>query len=81
MDSIKETLRNAIEMLTEEEARQVFNLLGEYQRQNGISLTMRRLASDPTFKLPKEGSRGFKDIKPLQSQGPPASDLLSEDRG
>jgi len=81
MDSIKDKLRNAIELLTEEEAQQVFTLLGEYQRQNGISLTMRRLASDPTFKLPKDGFKGFKKVTPAQVQGMPASDLLSEDRG
>ena len=81
MDSIKDKLRNAIDLLTEEEAKQMFDWLSEFERKNNLSLTLRRLANDPTFKLPKDGFKGFKDIKPLQSQGPPASDLLSEDRG
>ncbi len=81
MDSIKEKLRTAIDLLTEEEAKQMFDWLSEFERKNNVSLTMRRLANDPAFKLPKPGSKGFKKVIPAQTQGPPASDLLSEDRG
>lgn len=81
MDSIKEKLRHMVELLTEEEAQQVFQLLSEFQRQQGISLTMRWLASDPMFKLPADPNRPFRKVKPVQGQGQSASDLLSEDRG
>ena len=60
MDSIKEKLRSTIDLLTEEEAKQMFDWLAEFERRNNISLTMRRLANDPTFKLRKKDQKDSK---------------------
>ena len=80
MDSIKESLHNTIELLSDEEARQLLGFVQRLQKENGVSLTLRRLASDPAFKIPSEGSGTFRVVEPIQGKGIAASRLLVEDR-
>ncbi|MGH9840999.1 MAG: hypothetical protein ACREEM_19770 [Blastocatellia bacterium] len=80
MVSVKESLYESISLLSEEEARDLLVVFQEFQRQRGISLTWRKLANDPMFKIPK-GKIEFRDVEPLRSDGRPAAEILSEDRG
>jgi hypothetical protein len=78
-NSVKELLHEAVDLLSEEEAKQLLELIREFQQRNGISLTLRRLAKDPMFKVPT-GKIEFDDIEPIRAEGRPASEILSQDR-
>jgi hypothetical protein len=80
MDSVKESLHNTIELLNDEEARQLLEFARRLQKKNGISLTLRRLASDPAFRIPLEESGAFRVVEPVQGKGVAASRLLVEYR-
>lgn len=76
----KESLYESISLLSEEEARDLLVIFREFQQQRGISLTLRKLANDPIFKVP-QGKIEFRDVEPIRSDGRPAAEMLSEDRG
>jgi hypothetical protein len=78
-NSVKELLHEVIDLLNEEEANQLLEMIREFQQKHGISITLRRLAKDPMFKVPT-GKIEFDDIEPIRVEGRPASELLSEDR-
>lgn len=80
MSSVKESLHNTIELLSDEEARQLLEFAQRLQKKSGISLTLRRLASDPAFRVPSEGSGTFGVVEPIQGKGIAASRLLVENR-
>lgn len=80
MSSVKERLRNMIELLSDEEARQILEFIQRLRRKSDVSPILKRLASDPAFKIPSEGSKGFRVVEPIRGKGVPASRLLVEDR-
>jgi len=80
MISVKEALRNTVDLLTEEEAYQVWKFTQRMQKQPKVSLTMQRLASDPAFRMPAKGPGPFRRVEPIEGKGIPASKLLVEDR-
>lgn len=81
MNSIKESLLNTIERLNDEEARQVLEFITQRLRKKSkVSLTLNRLVSDPTFKIPSEEIRAFRVVKPIQGKGIAASRLLVSER-
>lgn len=79
MDSVKELLHNTIEQLSDEEARQFLEFAQRLQRKSDVSLTLRRLANDPAFKIPPEGAGAFRVVEPIQGKGIPASRLLMDE--
>jgi len=80
MGSVKELLRNTIELVSDEEARQLLEFIQRLRKKDEVSPTLKRLASDPAFKIPSEGSGGFPVVEPIRGKGIPASKLLVEDR-
>jgi hypothetical protein len=78
MNSVKELLRNTIEMLSEEESRQILEFVQHLKK--GIPPTLQRLANDPAFKIPPGGLGAFPVVEPIQGKGVAASVLLLEDR-
>lgn len=80
MSSIKESLHNTIELLSDQEAGQVLKFAQRLRKRSGVSLTLKQLAIDPAFKIPSEGAGVFRAVKPIQSKGIPASRFLVEDR-
>jgi hypothetical protein len=83
MHSGKALLHDIVELLSEEEAQQILAFVQRLQRDrkgSNVSLTMRRLASDPAFKMPTAGCSAFRDVTPVQGRGIAASRLLLEDR-
>lgn len=80
MSSIKESLHNTIELLSDAEARQLLKFAQCLQRENDASSTLRRLASDPAFEVPAERSIVFRVVEPVQGKGIAASRLLVEER-
>lgn len=83
MHSGKALLRNMIELLSEEESQQLLEFAQRLQKGkqgNDVPLTIRRLASDPAFKVPAGGCGVFRDVMPIQGRGIAASRLLVEDR-
>jgi hypothetical protein len=79
MNSIKELLHSTIEQLSDEEARQILELAEDLKKSN-VSLTLRRLAIDPAFKVPSEVVEVFRAVEPIQGKGIAASRLLVKDR-
>ena len=80
MQSVKEVLRNAIEELTEEQARQVLYVVHHLQSQNGAASALARLAGHPALTIPPNGFAKFQRVEPIRAPGVPASKLLIEDR-
>ena len=80
MSTVKESLRNRIDLLSDEEARQVLEFAQRLRERNDVSLTLKRLACDPAFKVPSEGSGAFHIVEPIRGKGIAASRLLVEDR-
>jgi len=80
MKSAKEALHQTVETLSDEEARQVFELAQRIRRGKRDSQTLRRLAHDPTFHVPRKGAFTFRVVKPVEGKGIPASRLLGQDR-
>jgi len=80
MSLIKESLRNTIEVLSDEEARQILEFIQRLRATSDASPTLRRLAIDPAFEVPAEGLRDFCIVEPISGKGIPASRRLIEDR-
>ena len=80
MSSVKQSLRETIEQLSDEESRQVLEFAQSLRKKNDTSLTLKRLASDPCFKIPSEKAKGFHIVKPMRGKGIAASRLLVENR-
>jgi hypothetical protein len=78
--SVKELLHEVVDLLSEDEAKQLLELIREFQQRNGISLTLRRPAKDPMFKVPANPFEPFDRVEPAPIEGQPASELLIEDR-
>ena len=75
MGSIRESLHDAIDLLSDEETRQVLALVQLLQKRRGVSPGLQRLAADPTFSVPAAGVMGFPAVEPVEGQGdlPPCS--------
>jgi len=80
MKSAKEALRQTIETLSEEEARQVLDLTRRVRRGKQDSRTLRRLSHDLAFSVPRHSVSPFGMVTPVQGKGSPASRLLERDR-
>lgn len=81
MSAVKEFLYSTIEVLSDEETRQILEFIQQLRKkERGISQTMKRLVSDPSFELPLRTHRPFRSIEPAQGKGIAASRLLVEDR-
>ena len=80
MDAVKELLRHMIEQMSDAEARQLLELAQHLQHRRDDSLTLKRLATDPAFKVPGNGVRAFRIVEPIQGKGIPASKLLVDNR-
>lgn len=88
MASAKESLREKVELLSEEEAREILDLIT--RRETGLGspdkgkLTREavraRLAGRPGFRVPPEDAPPFRRFKPMKCPGVPASELLISDR-
>ena len=81
MSLVKESLYSTIEALSDQEARQVLELIQQlWKKERGVSQTMKRLVSDPSFEIPSRAHRPFRSVEPAQGKGIAASRLLVEDR-
>ena len=86
MGAAKHSLQQAVERLTEEQARQVLGLIDGILRTapGGAKLsreTLRqRLADDPNVTIPPSDATAFEDFPPADTSGPTASQLLISDR-
>jgi hypothetical protein len=66
MNSAKEVLRDAIELLSDEEASQVLEFTQHLQKKDDISSALGRLAIDPNFRVPKKSA--FHVVKPAKDE-------------
>jgi hypothetical protein len=80
MNSLKELLRPMIERMSDAEARQLLEFAQHLQHRRDNSLTLQRLATDPTFKVPGSGAKNFHVVEPIYGKGIAASKLLVDDR-
>lgn len=88
MASVRELLVREIERLSEEDAREVLDLLKRKQA-TGIGLQMpkltredliERLAGRPGFHVPDPTAPPFEKLERIATRGIPASELLIADR-
>jgi hypothetical protein len=80
MSSVKELLRQMIERMSDAEARQLLEFAQHLRHRRDDSLTLKRLAADPAFKVPGSGARDFYVVAPIHGKGMAASRLLVDDR-
>ena len=80
MSPIKESRRQAIESLSDEEACKLLELANALRVPATASRLRQLFGGDPTFELPPEDSSGFPPVKPVRGKGIPASKLLIRDR-
>jgi hypothetical protein len=79
MNSVKE-LQQVIEQMSAAEARQLLESAQHLQQRCDDSLTLKRLATDPAFKVPGSGAKDFHVVAPIHGKGIAASRLLVDDR-
>lgn len=77
---LKESLRTALDRLTDEDARQILDLVRRLQARKGVSRTFSRIAGDPVFKMPTAEFTAFSNVQPVPGIGLAASKLLVQDR-
>ena len=80
MGSAKETLRKTIDLLSDEEARQILDFTKRVREGWSDSQTLKYLAHDPAFRIPSVSSLGFRTVTPAKGRGIAASKLLVKDR-
>jgi hypothetical protein len=80
MNSVKELLQHMIEQMSDAEAHQLLEFAQHLQHRRDDSLTLKRLAADPAFKVPGSGARDFYVVAPIHGKGMAASRLLVDDR-
>jgi|GEM_PF-7132086 hypothetical protein len=80
MTSAKETLRSAIELLSESEAQEVAKIVRALQKRRGMSPTLARLAADPLFSVPVATLGQFSPGHAARGTGAAASKRLVQDR-
>ena len=80
MNSVKELLQHMIERMSDAEVRQLLEFAQHLQHGHDDSLTLKRLATDPAFKVPGSGTRDFHIVTPIHGRGMAASRLLVDDR-
>jgi hypothetical protein len=64
MNSVKELLQHMIERMSDTEARQLLEFAQHLRHRRDDSLTLKRLAADPAFKVPESRARGFQVVAP-----------------
>jgi len=64
MNSVKVILRQMIERMSDAEARQLLEFAQHLQHRRDDSLSLKRLATDPTFKVPGSGAKDFHVVAP-----------------
>ncbi len=80
MFSVKESLRTTVDSISDEEALRVLSFIEQMRKYPVRSSTLKRLAGDPTFKVPPCKLGAFAKVDPMEGKGAPASRLLVEDR-
>ena len=80
MNSVKELLQHMIERMSDAEASQLLEFAQHLRHRRDDSLTLKRLATDPAFKVPGSGARDFYVVAPIHGKGMAASRLLVDDR-
>jgi hypothetical protein len=80
MNSVKELLQQMIEPMSDAEARQLLEFAQHLRHRRGESLTLKRLAADPTSKVPGSGARDFHVVASIHGKGMAPSRLLVDDR-
>jgi len=86
MAPARQSLLEAVGHLTEEQARQVLEVIermgASAPEQDALThrRVLDRLAGDPSFTVPAQAPGPFEDFEPVDSRGIPASQLLIADR-
>jgi hypothetical protein len=80
MSPTKESLLQAVEGLSEEEARRALAYINSLHAADERTRVRARLTSHPAIRVPSEDADGFREFTPIQCTGIPASELLIRDR-
>jgi hypothetical protein len=80
MSSTREQIREALDRLSDEEARELLSFVREIERPRDGAAVLERLADDPSFRLPVAGQPTFDRFESIIAPGRAASEMLTEDR-
>ena len=80
MSSAKDMLRQAIEALTEDQARQVLGFIHGFRRKSDLERIRKAVGNDPAIELPAHEPPEHQPFDPVKGTGIPASKLLVNDR-
>jgi hypothetical protein len=80
MTSLKKSLHNTIDRLSEPEARQVLNYAKQVHSKSGLVGLMEELSHDSAIAVSSVIDRPYKRVSPVRGKGVAASKLLVKDR-
>lgn len=80
MNAVKEKLRKTIDLLSDKEARQIFEFTRRLREKSAVTQTLKALAYDTTFTVPSASSTKCRAVRPIKGKGILASRLLVMDR-
>jgi hypothetical protein len=78
--SLKESLRDVIDQLTDEEAREILEYTDHLRMKREREKILKQLEGNPAFTLPAKDIGPFPEVKAVKGKGIPASELLSRER-
>ncbi len=80
MSPTKESLLQAVESLSEDEARRALAYVQSLHATEERARVRARLANHPAIRVPSEDADGFRAFAPIQCKGIPASELVIRGR-
>ena len=80
MSPIKESLLEAVQGLSDEEAQRALAYVEALHARDALGRLRARLAGHPAITLPAVDAIAFRDVEPIEGRGILASELLVRDR-
>jgi hypothetical protein len=80
MSPVKESLLQAVQGLSDEDARRALAYVQSLQANDALGRLRARLAGHPAIAMPAADTVAFRDVEPIEGKGILASELLVRDR-
>ena len=78
--SVKDILREEIDRLTDDEAREMLEYTKKIRANNEKAEIVKCLSNDPAIKIPADIYKPFSKVEAVKGKGIPASELLIRER-
>ena len=80
MSPIKESLLEAVQGLSDEEAKRALAYVQSLRESSPLARLRARLAGHPAISIPEVDAIAFREVEPIEGRGILASELLVRDR-